>query len=153
VAEGAPQPPAAWIAAVEDAIREAAGSGPATGYPMVDLQVDLLALEWRDGVTDSVALHIATASAFRKLCVEAGTSPLLPIMALEVVVPEEFTGPVIGDLNARGGKVDELEKRGNRSAVRAKVPISRMFGYSTDIRSLTEGRGTFTMSFHRFDTA
>ncbi|HOX45101.1 MAG TPA: elongation factor G [Myxococcota bacterium] len=151
-AEGASQPPAAWIEEIELAVREAAGSGPSTGYPMVDLQVELLGLEWRDGVTDSVAMHIATASAFRKLCVEAGTSPLLPIMALEVVVPEEFTGSVIGDLNSRGGKVDELEKRGNRSAVRAKVPISRMFGYSTDLRSLTEGRGTFTMSFHRFDT-
>jgi elongation factor G len=152
VVEGGPQAPETWLQAVEQAVREAAGSGPVTSYPMVDFSVELLDLIWKDGVTDPVAVHIATAAAFRKLCTEAGTNPLLPIMALEVVVPEEFTGSVIGDLNARGGKVEELQKRGHRNAIRAKVAISRMFGYSTDMRSLTEGRGTFSMSFHKFDT-
>ena len=80
-----------------------------------------------------------------------GTGTLLPIMAIEVVVPDEFTGTVIGDLNSRGGKVEELNKEGKRSAIKAQVPMTRMFGYATELRSLTEGRGTFTMTFKKFD--
>jgi elongation factor G len=145
-------PPTAWIQAVETGVRESAGSGPQTGYPMTDLRVRLLALESREGLTNEVSLHIAAATAFRKLCQQAGTRPLLPIMAIEVVVPDEFTGSVIGDLNARGGKIEELVRRGNRAHIRGTAALPKMFGYSTDLRSLTEGRGTFTMVFRAFDT-
>ena len=145
-------PPPAWIQAVETGVRESAGSGPQTGYPMTDLRVRLLALESREGLTDEVSLHIAAATAFRKLCQQLGTRPLLPIMAIEVVVPDDFTGSVIGDLNSRGGKIEELVRRGNRAHIRGTVALPKMFGYSTDLRSLTEGRGTFTMVFRAFDT-
>ncbi len=139
-----------WIGAVEVGVREAAGSGPQTGYPMQDIAIHLLALDTRDD-TNEVALHIASASAFRKICRQAGTKVMLPIMSLEVVVPDEFTGTVIGDLNSRNGKIDQLEKHGDRTHIRSTVALPKMFGYSTDLRSLTEGRGTFTMTFHKFD--
>ncbi|MBN2495992.1 MAG: elongation factor G [Deltaproteobacteria bacterium] len=143
--------PEAWIRAAEEGAREAAGSGPVTGYPMVDMAISLVDLKSRDGETDEMAVHIAAASAFRSLCQRGGTGTLLPIMALEVVVPDEFTGAVIGDLSSRGGKVEELLRQTHRSIVRASVAMTSMFGYSTDLRSLTEGRGTFTMTFQKFD--
>ena len=140
-----------WIEAVEVGVREAAGSGPETGYPMEDINIHLLALETRDADTNEVALHIAAATAFRKICQQAGTKVMLPIMSLEVVVPDEFTGNVIGDLNSRNGKIEELKKHGDRTHIRSTVALPKMFGYSTDLRSLTEGRGTFTMTFFKFD--
>ncbi|MBW2704011.1 MAG: hypothetical protein JRF33_24585 [Deltaproteobacteria bacterium] len=140
-----------WIQAVEEGVRETAASGPATGYAMVDMKVTLLNLATREGQTNRVSCHVAAASAFRKLCKKVGTGTLLPIMAIEVVVPDEFTGTVIGDLNSRGGKVEELNKEGKRSVIKAQVAMTRMFGYATDLRSLTEGRGTFTMTFKKFD--
>ena len=132
-------------------MREAAGSGPETGYPMTDIKITLKHIESREGQTNAQSLHVATATAFRKLCRQAGTRPLLPIMSVEVVTPDEFTGIVIGDLNARNGKVEGVEKRPMRTAVRAMVPVTKMFGYSTDLRSLTEGRATFSMQFAKFD--
>jgi len=144
--------PAEWIAAIEEGVREAAGSGPRTSYPMTDISVVLKSIEQREGETTPIVLHIAAASAFRSLCDKAGTAVLLPIMALEVVTPDVFTGTVIGDLNARGGKVEGIEKRATRTVVHARAPMTKMFGYSTDLRSITEGRATFSMQFLKFDT-
>jgi len=144
-------PDPAWLREIEQAMREAAGSGPETGYPMTDIKITLKHIESREGQTNAQSLHVATATAFRKLCRQAGTRPLLPIMSVEVVTPDEFTGIVIGDLNARNGKVEGVEKRPMRTAVRAMVPVTKMFGYSTDLRSLTEGRATFSMQFAKFD--
>ncbi len=141
----------AWIKAVEEGVREAAMSGPLTGYPVVDMVVHLKDLEFREGSTNEVALHVASATACRKMLQEAGTAPLLPIMALEVVTPDDFTGPVISDLHARGGKVETLEKKITRTIVKAQVAMTKMFGYSTELRSLTEGRATFNMRFLKFD--
>ena len=141
-----------WIKAVEVGATQACGSGPKTGYPIEDIEISLTDLQFREGETNEVALHIAAAAAFRTLCDDAGTRPLLPIMSLEVVVPDEHTGTVIGDLNARGGKVEELTKKGKQSLIRGVVALPKMFGYSTDIRSLTAGKGDFTMTFLRFDT-
>ncbi len=146
------QIPPEWITAVEEGIREAAGSGPQTSYPMTDISIVLKAIEYREGETTPIVLHIAGAAAFRSLCQKAGTAVLLPIMALEVVTPDDFTGTVIGDINARGGKVEGIDKRATRSLVRARAPMTKMFGYSTDLRSITEGRATFSMQFLKFDT-
>jgi elongation factor G len=150
-AEDVPPMDPTWVAAVEQGVREAAGSGPQTGYPMEDMDISLTDIETRENLTNEISLHIAAATAFRNLCQKAGTKVMLPVMALEVVVPDDFTGTVIGDLNARGGKVEELEKKGKRTHIRGLVGLPKMFGYSTDLRSLTEGRGTFTMVFHEFD--
>jgi elongation factor G len=148
--DGSGPPPDEWARAAEEGVREAAGSGPKTGYPMVDMVVRLKALVSREGDTDTVAVHIAAAAAFRKLCEKAGSVVLEPIMSLEVITPEDFTGTVIGDINARGGKVEELVKKATRSIIRARMPMTKMFGYSTDLRSLTEGRGNFSMHFLQF---
>jgi elongation factor G len=147
---GAPLPEE-WHQALEAGVREALSSGPKTGYPMEDMHLTIKAIAVREGQTEPIALHVAAGAAFRKLCEKAGTVPLLPVMALEVVSPDEFTGSVIGDINARGGKVEDVERRANRTIVKARVPMTRMFGYSTDLRSLTEGRATFSMSFLEFD--
>jgi elongation factor G len=141
-----------WIEAVETGIREAACSGPETGYPMEDFEIDLRNLLSREGETNEVSLHIAAAAAFRKICQQVGIKVLLPIMSLEAVVPDEFTGSIIGDLNARGGRIEEIVKKGNLSHVRGAVPLTKMFGYATSLRSLTEGRGNFTMTFSKFDS-
>ncbi len=148
----APIPPE-WIESMERGVRESAGNGPVTGYPIVDARITLLEIQTREGETDAIALHIAAGHAFRKLCQIAGTETLQPIMALEVVAPAEFIGTIIGDINARCGKVDGLERKTGYSVIKSRVPMTSMFGYSTDLRSLTEGRATFTMSFLRFDIA
>jgi elongation factor G len=140
-----------WIDAAEAGAREATGSGPETGYPMEDLQIKLIAIEQREGETNPISIRIAAATAFRNLCQKIKTAVLLPIMALEVVTPDDFTGTVIGDINARGGKVEKLDKKAARAIISARVPMTKMFGYSTDLRSLTEGRATFSMHFKEFD--
>lgn len=150
-AAGAPLPEE-WAQALEEGVRTALTSGPKTGYPMEDVRLTIKDIEIREGQTDTVALQVAAGAAVRKLCDKVGTVPLLPVMALEVVSPDEFVGSVIGDINARGGKVEEVERRTNRTIVKARSPMTRMFGYSTDLRSLTEGRATFSMSFLKFDT-
>jgi elongation factor G len=152
VPEEAPPTPAEWIQAAEQGIVESAGSGPATGYPIVDFQITLRKLSTRESDTSTSAIHIAAATAFRKLCQKASTIQLLPIMSIEITTPDDFTGPVIGDITSRGGKIEELQKMTTRSLIRAQVPMTKMFGYSTELRSLTEGRGTFSMQFSKFDT-
>ncbi len=143
--------PQDWIDAAEAGLREATGSGPQTGYPMEDISLRLKGIKHRDGETTAISVHIAAASAFRSLYQKAGTSVLLPIMALEVATPDAFTGTVIGDINARGGKDEELVKKTAHTTIRARVPMTKMFGYSTDLRSITEGRATFSMQFLEFD--
>jgi elongation factor G len=141
---------AEWLREIEAGVRESAASGPQTCYPLTDVKFTLLAVRTREGETGPMALHIAAAQAARKLAEAAGTKVLLPIMEVEVVTPDEFTGVVIGDLNARGGRVEGIEKRAIRTLVRAQVPVTAMFGYSTQLRSLTEGRATFSMQFKEF---
>jgi len=140
-----------WLRSAEEGVREAAGSGPKTGYPMVDVAIRLKSLDYRDGETTPISVHIVAASTFRLVSQKAQTAVLLPVMSLEVTVPDEFTGTVIGDVNARSGRVEKVEKRATRTLVHARVPMTKMFGYATNLRSLTEGRGTFTMSFLLFD--
>jgi elongation factor G len=100
-----------------------------------------------------VGYRVAAGEAFRRACREAKPSLLEPIMALEVTVPEEFMGEVIGDLNSRSGQIEEIGFRGGKRLVRARVPMRSLFGYSTRVRSLTQGRASFTMQFDKFDVA
>ncbi len=147
-----PTPPNLVQAAV-DGVREASQAGPAGGYPLEDIEVTILAIETHEGASPEVGTKIAASNAFRAACREAGPSLLEPIMAVEVVVPEEFLGPVIGDLNQRRGRIEDVAVRGVNKAIQAKVPLQRMFGYSTDLRSLSQGRATYTMQFAEYDTA
>jgi elongation factor G len=139
------------IPAIENGIREALETGPLMGYPAVDVSAVLKAVTYKESHGTELAFKVSSAMAVRE-ALNAGQPFLLePIMTVEVFVPEDFTGEVIGDLNARGGKIGAIEHRTGVQVVQAEVPLAKMFGYSTALRSATQGRGTFTMQFSHFD--
>jgi elongation factor G len=139
------------VAAAMQGLRDAASSGP-DGYPLEDVEVTLTRLALRDGANGEIGGRAAAAEAFRRAVQTAHPSRLEPIMAVEVTVDDEFLGAVIGDLNQRRGQVQDVGSRGVKRLVAALVPLRNMFGYSTRLRSLTEGRATFSMLFHAYDT-
>ncbi|MGD0625967.1 MAG: elongation factor G [Thermodesulfobacteriota bacterium] len=143
--------PEEFISSIETGVKESVGTGVVAGYPVVDLKAHLLGGTYREGNATPLAFQVAAAMAFREGCQKAQPVLLEPIMHTEVVVPEEFLGEVIGDLSARKGRIEQIQPKGKVSVVEAFVPLKEMFGYSTDLRSLTQGRGTFTMQFHHFD--
>jgi len=139
------------VAAAMQGLRDAASSGP-DGYPLEDVEVTLTGLKLQDGANGEIGSRAAAAEAFRRAVQNASPSRLEPIMAVEVTVDDEFLGAVIGDLNQRRGHVQDVGSRGVKRLVAALVPLRNMFGYSTRLRSLTEGRATFSMLFHSYDT-
>jgi len=139
------------VAAAMQGLKDAASSGP-DGYPLEDVEVTLVGLTLRDGANGEIGGRAAAAEAFRRAVQTAHPSRLEPIMAVEVTVDNEFLGAVIGDLNQRRGQVQDVGSRGAKRLVAALVPLRNMFGYSTRLRSLTEGRATFSMLFHAYDT-
>jgi elongation factor G len=143
--------PPAIIEAGMQGLRDAASSGP-DGYPLEDVEVTLLALATKEGANAEIGCRAAAAEAFRRAVAGAHPSRLEPIMAVEVVADDEFLGAVIGDLNQRRGHVQDVGARGVKRVVQAHVALRNMFGYSTRLRSLTEGRATFSMQFHAYDT-
>ena len=143
--------PSEFIPAVEKGIEEALESGVRAGYPMVDVRATLVDGKYHDTDSSEVAFKVAGSLALKEAAKRAGPVLLEPIMAVEVVTPEEFIGTVIGDLSSRRGRVEGQEPRGNAIAVRASVPLAEMFGYATDLRSSTQGRATYTMQFDRYD--
>jgi len=132
-------------------VKDAAGSGP-DGYPLEDVEVTLVALTLRDGANGEIGGRAAAAEATRRAVQAAHPSRLEPIMEVEITADDEFLGAVIGDLNQRRGQVQDVGARGVKRLVKALVPLRNMFGYSTRLRSLTEGRATFNMLFHAYDT-
>jgi elongation factor G len=148
-----PPVPQNVVQAAMEGLRDAATAGVTTGFPLVDAKLILVGVVPREGVSGEVGYKVAAGEAYRKACREAKPSLLEPIMDVEVTVPEEFMGEVIGDLNARSGQIEDVGFRGGKRLVRAKVPMRRMFGYSTTVRSLTQGRAGFTMQFSKFDVA
>jgi elongation factor G len=140
------------LQAVHEGTVEAESGGILMGYPVIDVQTALVDVQIKEN-TDPMALRIASAMAFRKACQQAAPILLEPVMNVEVLVPEEFTGEVIGDLNARQGKIEKIDSKGPAQVLEARVPLSNMFGYSTTIRSLSQGRGTFSMQFSHYDNA
>jgi len=143
--------PTEFLPAVEAGIEEALQSGVKAGYPMVDVRVELIDGSSHDVDSSEMAFKIAGSMAVQEAARRAKPVLLEPVMAVEVVTPEEFLGDVIGDLSRRRGKVEGQERRGNALAVQAKVPLGEMFGYATDLRSSTQGRATFTMQFERYE--
>jgi elongation factor G len=133
--------------------REASQNGVAAGYPVEDVRLTLLSAEHREGASAPQAYKVAASMAFREACKRAGARLMEPVMKVEVVVPEDFLGEVIGDLNARRGKVDGIQQRHVKKVIDAHVALRQMFGYSTQIRSLTQGRGTFSMQFSHYEIA
>jgi elongation factor G len=143
--------PSEFIPAVEQGIEEALASGIRAGYPMVDVRVELIDGSYHDVDSSEMAFKIAGSMAVQEAARRADPVLLEPVMAVEVVTPEEFLGEVIGDLSRRRGKVQGQEPRGNAVAIQAYVPLGEMFGYATDLRSSTQGRATYTMQFERYE--
>ena len=142
--------PKEFIPAVEKGVKEAMDKGVVAGYPMIDTEVTLYDGSFHEVDSSENAFKIAGSMAFQEAAKKAEPVLLEPIMKLEVVVPEEFFGDVIGDLSSRRGRIEETKDRLNLKVIDAKVPLAEMFGYATGLRSLTEGRGTFTMEFDSY---
>ncbi|UGS38271.1 elongation factor G [Capillimicrobium parvum] len=143
--------PIEFIPAVEKGCEEAMETGVRAGYPMVDVRVTLTDGKYHDTDSSEIAFKIAGSLAFKEAARRAKPVLLEPIFAVEVVTPEDFLGDVIGDLSRRRGRVEGQERRGNALAVAARVPLSEMFGYATDVRSMSQGRATYTMQFDGYE--
>ncbi len=143
--------PKEYIPAVEHGVREALESGVLAGYPVVDVKVTLLDGSYHDVDSSELAFKIAGSMAAREAVGKASPILLEPVMKVEVVLPEEFMGEVIGDISGRRGRVAGIETRGSTQVIRAEVPLAEMFGYATQLRSMTQGRGTFTMQFAGYE--
>jgi len=143
--------PREFIPAVEKGVKEAMQKGVVAGYPMVDLNATLYDGSFHEVDSSEFAFKIAGSAAFQEAAKRAKPVLLEPIMKLEVICPSEFFGSVIGDLAARRGKIEETEDRVEMKIIRVKAPLAEMFGYATSLRSLTQGRGTFTMEFDHLE--
>jgi elongation factor G len=145
--------PPEGLPAIEEGVRDASTAGPIMGYPATDIQALFLKASFNAENPSLMGLRIAASSAFREGLKEARPTLLEPIMQLNVIVPEEFMGEVIGDLKARKGEVKSITPKGKIALISASVSLKGMFGYSTDLRSMSQGRGTFSMQFSRYDIA
>jgi elongation factor G len=144
--------PKEFINPTEKGVREAAESGVVGGYPVVDVLVSLYDGSSHDVDSNEMAFKTAGSMAFKEGMMRGGPVLQEPIMSVEVIVPEEFMGDVLGDLAGRRAAIEGMEPRANTQAIRAKVPLAEMFGYSTDLRSATQGRGVYTMEFDHYQT-
>ena len=143
--------PKEYIKPVEEGIREAAESGILAGYPVVDFKASLVDGSYHDVDSSEAAFHIAGSMAFKEGCRQAKSVILEPIMKVEITVPEEYMGDVIGDVNSRRGRMEGMELVDGLEEIRAYIPLSEMFGYATDLRSKTQGRGTYVMEIDHFE--
>ena len=143
--------PREFIPAVEKGIVEAMGGGVLAGYPLVDVAVDLIDGTYHDVDSSEIAFRICASIAFKNACRAADLKLLEPIMKVEVVTPDDFMSNVVGDINRRRGKIMGMEARPGAQVVDSEVPLGDMFGYATDLRSATQGRATFTMTFDHYD--
>jgi elongation factor G len=143
--------PKEFIPGVEKGLNSVMSSGPLAGFPVVDLKVELIDGAYHEVDSSAIAFEIASRMALREAMQEANPALLEPIMKVEVVTPEEFTGSVIGDLNSRRGQIQGQDMRGNANVVNAFVPLANMFGYVNTLRSFSQGRASFTMQFSHYD--
>jgi elongation factor G len=143
--------PREYVPAVEKGVREALDTGVLAGYPMVDLKVRLTDGSYHEVDSSEMAFKIAASMGFKEACRKAKPVLLEPVMDVEVVTPEEYMGAIVGDLNSRRGRIVSMEARGSSQVIRATVPLGQMFGYATEMRSMTQGRATYTMQFSRYE--
>jgi elongation factor G len=139
-----------FLDAIEEGVLEAASGGILSGYPVIDTMTSLLDVRIDDS-SDFMAFKVAAGMAFENACMKADAVLLEPIMEAEILVPEDFMGDVIGDLNTRQGKIEQIINKGPLQVLTVHVPLSKMFGYSTALRSVSQGRGTFSMRFSHYD--
>ncbi len=140
-----------FLAAIRQGISEAETGGVIMGYPVIDVETTLLDVQIKETFSDEMAFKVAATMAFKNASQKADPLLLEPIMEAEIMLPEEFTGEVINDLNARQGKIEQITNKGPVQVLTARIPLSKMFGYSTSLRSVSQGRGTFTMQFSHYD--
>ena len=143
--------PKEYIPSIDAGIQEAAKSGLLGGFEVVDFKVTLVDGSYHEVDSSEMAFKIAGSMAFKEAAAKAGPVLLEPVMKVEVVVPEDYLGDVMGNVNSRRGRIEGTESRGGGQIIRANVPLSEMFGYATDLRSRTQGRGTFTMQFSHYE--
>jgi len=145
--------PKEYIPSIDLGIQEAMDSGVLAGYPVVDIRVELVEGSYHDVDSSEMAFKIAGSLAFQDAAKKAKPVLLEPVMRVEVVVPKDYLGDVMGDLASRRGRIQSQEDRGGTQIIKARVPLSEMFGYATDLRSRTQGRATYSMHFDRYEQA
>jgi elongation factor G len=145
--------PKEFIKPIDQGIKEALETGPLAGFPCTGVEVDLYDGSYHDVDSSEIAFKIAGSMAFQDACKRARPVLMEPIMAVEVVTPEEYMGEIIGDITSRRGRVQSMEGRGNAQVITCKVPLSEMFGYATDLRSLSQGRANYSMQFAAYEQA
>ena len=143
--------PKEYIGPIENGVKEAMENGVVAGYPMVDIKVTVYDGSYHEVDSSEMAFHIAGSLAFKDAMKQGAPVLLEPIMKVEVTMPEEYMGDIIGDLNSRRGRIEGMDDLGGGKIVRAYVPLSEMFGYSTDLRSRTQGRGNYSMFFEKYE--
>jgi elongation factor G len=142
--------PREYWKAVEEGIRDALAGGVVAGYPVIDAKATLIDGSFHEVDSSEMAFRIAGSMAAKAAVQKADPAILEPVMKVEVITPEDFMGDVIGNLNARRGSVDGIEERATSRVIGAHVPLAEMFGYATDLRSMTQGRATYSMEFSRY---
>ena len=143
--------PREYIKPAEQGMREAMDNGVLAGYPMVDVKVQLVFGSYHDVDSSEIAFKIAGSMAFKEGCRRANPVLLEPMMDVEVVTPSDYMGDVIGDLSSRRGKIQGMDQRGEAQVIAAIVPLSEMFGYSTNLRSMSQGRAVYSMQFTHYE--
>lgn len=139
------------VKAVEKGIHDSAPAGMMAGYPLIGIHTKILGINFKENESVDLAYTISAAMAFKDACKAAGMVLMEPYMSLEVVVPSEFTGEVISDINGKRGRILTMEPKGSKEIIKSEVPLSEMFGYSTQLRSRTQGRASFTLNFHHYE--
>ena len=142
--------PREYIPAVDAGIQEAIRNGVIAGYPIEDLRVELIYGSYHEVDSSEIAFRIAGSMAIKKACKAADPVLMEPIMSVEVVTPEEYLGDVMGDINSRRGKIEVMGQRKDAQVIKGNVPLNKMFGYVTDLRSITQGRAVFHMVFSHY---
>jgi elongation factor G len=142
--------PREFLAAIRSGVEESMERGVLADFPMVDVKATLLGGSFHDTDSSDIAFKIAAGMAFQNACRKASPVVLEPVMALTCIVPEEYVGAVIGDINGRRGRIGSMEMRGSRQTLRVEVPLAELFGYVGDLRSLTQGRGDKSMQFLQY---
>src|SRR5699024_6142937 len=143
--------PREYIPSVQAGLEDALGNGVIAGYPLIDVKDKLYDGSYHDGDWSEMAFKIAASMALKNAAKKCDPALLEPVVKVEIVIPEEYLGDIMGDVTARRGRVEGMEARGNAQVVNAFVPLSEMFGYATSLRSNTQGRGTYTMQFDHYE--
>ncbi|RQD77425.1 MAG: elongation factor G [Candidatus Syntrophonatronum acetioxidans] len=143
--------PKDFVPAVNNGIKDSLNNGPLAGYPVIDVKATLVDGSYHDVDSSEIAYRMAASQAFKKGAMKANPVLLEPVMKVEIIVPEEYMGDIMADVNTRRGRIEGMEDRAGAKVINAYVPLSEMFGYATDLRSKTQGRGTYSMEFHSYE--